>query len=262
MLRELYTAALGMLPRLTRLEISANNLANLSTVGYKREALFQRALIEAQQNLAHVPGDAETTDTPIVSYTDFSPGTLQQTGNPLDVALEGPGFFVVQDALGQLFLTRRGHFIVQPDGRLTTPTGKLVLGVGGAPLQLPVAFVHELAEQPRTPQHPAPLVEISPEGEIRYRSLPIGTLWVVQAPLEALRRSDGVEFAVLPGVQLQSLLPEDYRVRQGFLESSNVSPVHELVQLIELQRQFELGQRVIRVNDSTLDRSIEISRFV
>ncbi|MDW7996759.1 MAG: flagellar hook basal-body protein [Bacteroidota bacterium] len=261
MLRELYTTALGMLSRQTRLELVANNLANLSTLGYKREALFQQALIEAQQNLSHVPGDPEAVDLPMASYTDFSHGALQHTGNPLDVALDGPGFFVVQDAMGQLFLTRQGRFSLQLDGTLRTPEGKLVLGIGSMPLRLPV-IPESRWEQPQAAWHRAPLLEITAAGELRYRSVPVGTLWIVQAPLQALRRSDGVEFALAPGTQLQTLLPEEYRLLQGFVEGSNVNPVEELVQLVELQRQFELGQRVIRGNDSTLERSIEISRFV
>ncbi|MEN3026927.1 MAG: flagellar hook basal-body protein [Chlorobiota bacterium] len=260
MLRELYTAALGMLPRQARLEVVANNLANLSTLGYKRVALFQHALIEAQQNLSHVPGDAELEDTPVSTYTDFAAGPLQKTGNPLDIALEGPGFFVVQDALGQLFLTRRGRFLLQPDGTVTTIDGKAVLGVGGAPLQLPLATLTSV--EVSTSQNLASLLSVTPEGELRYRSLPVGTFWIVQPPLEALQRHDGVEFAVESGTPLQSLLPGQYRLLQGFVEGSNVNPVSELVQLIELQRQFELGQRVVRTNDATLERSIEIARFV
>jgi flagellar basal body rod protein FlgG len=256
MLRELYTAALGMLPRWTRLEVVANNLANLSTVGYRREAVFQQALIEAQQNLHNTAGDAEAADVPIVGYTDFRPGALQKTGNPLDVAVEGPGFFVVRDALGPLFLTRRGRFLLQPDGRLTTPEGKEVLGVEGAPLRLPVE------EEPQSTQPAATLVVITPEGELQYRQMPVGTFWIAHATPEVLQRVNGVEFALAPDAQLQSLQPGQYTLHQGFVEGSNVNPIEELVQLIELQRQFEVGQRVIRSNDTTLERSIEISRFV
>ncbi|GBD07470.1 Flagellar basal-body rod protein FlgF [bacterium HR21] len=260
MLHALYTAALGMLPQLTRLELTAQNLANVSTAGYRREALFQRALIQAQQNLAHTPGDAETADVPVVSYTDFRPGALQKTGNPLDVALDGPGFFVVQDALGELFLTRQGRFVLRADGTLTTLDGKLVLGQGGSPLQVPL--VAGTTQPPGTSQAVASVLEITPEGQIRSGSAVVGTLWIAHAPVETLRRVDGVCFALAAGTTLTSLVPTQYRVVQGFLEGANVNPVEELVQLIELQRQFEMGQRVIRANDSTLDRSIEIARFV
>lgn len=255
MLRELYAAALGMVPQLMRLEVVANNLANLSTLGYRRELLFQRALIEAQQNLLHVPGEAESADVPVASSTDFRPGALQQTGHPLDVALEGPGFFVVEDALGQLFLTRRGRFLIGSDGTLTTPEGKRVLGAGGVPLQLP------LEHQSATGSLSAP-VEITPEGELRVGSFVVGSFWVVAVAPEGLRRSNGVEFALSANVHLQSLQPGEYRLVQGFVEGSNVNPVEELVQLIELQRHFELGQRVIRTGDSTLERSISIARLV
>lgn len=261
MLRALYTAALGMLPRLTRLEVVAQNLANLATTGYRREVLFQQAVIEAQQNLLNTPGDTEAADVPVSSYTDFRPGALQKTGNPLDVALDGPGFFVLQDALGQLSLTRQGRFVLRADGVIATPDGKLLLGQGGVPLQLPLAGGASQAA-PGASQPPVPPLDITPEGELRSGSARIGALWIAQAPVEALRRTDGVCFTVTPGTPLSTLSPDQYRVLQGFLEGSNVNPVEELVQLIELQRQFEMGQRVIRANDSTLDRSIEIARFV
>ncbi len=258
MLQALYTAALGMMPRLTRLEVTANNIANLSTPGYKREALFQRALIEARQNLFHVPGDVEAADVPITSLTDYRPGPLQKTGNPLDVALDGPGFFVVEDALGRLFVTRRGRFLLRADGMVVTPEGKRVLGVGGMPLQL----LQERVSPGEGSWTSEALVEISAEGELRYRSLPVGTFWIVTVPPEMLQRADGVEFALLPNASLQSLSPGEYRLMQGYVESANVNAVEELIQLIELQRQFEIGQRVIRVSDSTLERSIGIARMV
>lgn len=78
MLKELYTAALGMLPQQTRLEMTANNLANANTVGFKRSGIFEQSLIEARENLLNVRGDAETEDLPISQYVDFRPGALKK----------------------------------------------------------------------------------------------------------------------------------------------------------------------------------------
>ena len=106
MLKELFTASLGMMNSQTRLEVSANNLANASTTGFKRAEVFERNLLDARANLYNVKGDIEQNDPPIGSYYDFSNGAMEQTSNPLDIAIEGKGFFVVQDLEGKEFLTR------------------------------------------------------------------------------------------------------------------------------------------------------------
>ncbi len=93
MLKELYTAAMGMMPQQTRLEITSNNIANANTTGYKRIGIFEQNLIEARNNLQHIKGDAEPGDAPLSQYTDFNLGTLQKTENPLDIALDQDGFF-------------------------------------------------------------------------------------------------------------------------------------------------------------------------
>jgi len=92
MIKELYTAAMGMIPQQTRLEVIANNMANANTTGFKRDSVFERNLIDAKANLWNTPGDAEDDDPPIGKYTDFSSGSMQQTYNPLDIALNGDGF--------------------------------------------------------------------------------------------------------------------------------------------------------------------------
>ena len=89
MLKELYTAAMGMLPQQTRLEVLSNNIANAGTAGFKRESVFERNLIDSKANLYNVAGDAEEDDAPVGSAIDFRPGSFRQTENPFDIAGEG-----------------------------------------------------------------------------------------------------------------------------------------------------------------------------
>jgi flagellar hook-basal body protein len=132
MLKELYMAAMGMLPQQTRLEVITNNMANANTPGFKRESVFERNLIDARAIFNNVPGEAEQDDPPVGSYTDFSAGNFQQTDNPLDLVVENPkGFFLVQDEAGNQYLTKGGHFKIGSDGTIATMDGKILMGTDG-----------------------------------------------------------------------------------------------------------------------------------
>ncbi len=110
MLKEFFTAALGMQNQQTRLEVIANNLANANTNGYKSENVFERNLIDARENFYNVSGNVEQNDPPIGSYYDLSAGSYTKTDNTLDIAIDGKGYFVVEDSEGKQFLTRNGSF--------------------------------------------------------------------------------------------------------------------------------------------------------
>ncbi|MCS6999985.1 MAG: flagellar hook basal-body protein [Bacteroidota bacterium] len=258
MLKELYTAALGMLPQQVRLELTAHNIANANTVGYKRSGIFEQTLIEARENLLNVRGDAEVEDTPLRQYIDFQQGALQKTGNPLDIALDGnTTFFVVADRDGQEYLTRAGHFTIDSQGYVVTSDGKMLLTSGG-PLRI------ELPQQGDNLQgdNLARQIQISPNGEVQFNGLMVGQLRVVQvANPQSLQRANAVTFLPTDETDIADLSPEEIHIQQGYLEASNVNIVTELVTMIQLQRMFELGQKVIQTNDGTLDRSIDIGRF-
>lgn len=258
MLKELYTAALGMLPQQTRLEMTANNLANANTVGYKRSGVFEQSLIEARENLLNVRGDAETEDVPISQYIDFRPGAHQKTGNPLDLALEGGDtFFVLLAPDGSEHLTRAGHFTLDDQGTVITMDGKMLLSTNG-PIRI------ELSQQNDNlgGDTVARQIQISPQGEIQLNGQFVAQLRVLQvANPQTLQRSSSTCFQPSDDTDLRELDVAAIRVQQGYLEASNVNVVSELVSMIQLQRVFELGQKVIQTNDGTLERSIDIGRF-
>ncbi len=127
MLKELYTAALGMVPQQTRLEVLSNNIANANTVGFKRESAFERSLISAQENLNNTKGDVEHDDTPTDTFTDYSQGATERTGNQFDFAIDGKkGYFMVEDRDGNQQAAARGrHSLSQHTVHVSTARNAL-----------------------------------------------------------------------------------------------------------------------------------------
>jgi len=214
----------------------ANNLANADTTGYKKDRLFTEALNERLTK-----DGSPRTDRRLQQRNDLSGGSLKETGNPLDVALGGDGFFVTQaQGGGAERYTRAGHFVVGPQGTLRTPEGRQVMGEGG-PIQIPVEEGGE--------------VKISESGRITVGENEIGALRVAtfDSP-EQLERAEGASF-VADGAQPRPA--EDPVVVQGKVETSNVDPVAELTNMIEIQRQFEAQQKTIQTTDGVLGRATQ-----
>jgi len=219
----IYAASTGLLARTQELDLAANNLANANTTGFRGEHVsFQSQLMTAS---------ADVSTRAVASYgilgaprTDFSQGSLQQTGNPLDLALEGSGFFTVQAPNGVQY-TRNGNFHLTRDGALVTQQGYPVLGNNG-PVTLPSGNA-----------------EISPAGVISVNGDVAGQLQLTNfdssVPLTALGDAyfSAPSAAAAPATELS--------VRQGSLESSNVNPVEAAVGLIEIQRNAEMMQRAL-----------------
>lgn len=257
MLKEIYTAALGMLPQQTALEVTANNLANASTTGFKKEGVFQRELIEARQNLLNTVGTADQNDTPQARFGNFSQGAIQKTENPLDVAIDGAGYFVIQDEFGNESLTRAGNFVMNENGVLATKDGKTVMGEDGE------IFIRKNQLDPLNNVDERPLeIRIDKTGEVFVNNQYVDRLQVVQVVNEqSLERMSGTQFRPTDETEFEILDQDTTSVKQFHIEGSNVNIVEEMVKMIALQRSFELGQKVIQTNDATLDKSIELGRF-
>lgn len=213
------------------LRVIGQNVANIETVAYRREIAVMR------QNFDEVADDAraelsrpQTMETAI----DLRPGTLKSTSEALHLALEGPGFFVVDTPQGEA-LTRRGDFRTDSEGRLITQTGLPVLGEGGA-IHLDGA----------TPQ-------IAPDGNVRVNGEIVARLRIAQVA------SDSQIAPLSADLYRAEQLPEGNdaaRVRQGFLETSNVESVQEMVRLMETMRHFEALQRFVRGYDDMTSKAI------
>lgn len=258
MLKELYIAGLGMANQQTRLEVTANNLANASTAGFKRASVFERNLQDARANLYNVKGDVEQNDPPIGSYYDFSNGAFEKTDNPLDLAIDGKGYFVLKDFEGKEFLTRAGNFKLSADGTITAMDGKFLLGDDGI-LNISNEY---MSKYQITNDNKEIGIRVSETGEVFVNDYEIGKIKVVDVQDErTLQRISNQDFLATWETELKDVDMSQPMIKQGWIENSNVNIVSEMVNMIELQRMFEAGSKVIQTNDSTLEKSITTGRY-
>ncbi len=228
----LYAALSGNLAAMRRLDVISNNLANATTPGFKRDRLQFESLLAAVNNPTRVI--TPTGDAPILAgeqfFTDYSSGPAKQTGNSLDLALDGEGFFVVNTPEGRAY-TRQGNFRLDSANRLVTADGHQVLG--GGPLTLTGGRV-----------------DIDSEGKVFVDGGQVGTLDVVDfpKPYNLQKIGNALFIPADPAAGGPQPAPPG-RVRQGFIEESNVSTIAEMTQLIEANRYFEACQKVVRSYD-------------
>lgn len=214
---------------LRALQIGANNVANMGTAGFRREGTVFAEMLVA---LRDPPGTLAMTAAR-VRTTDMRQGPLETTGGPLDLALDGPGFFRVETAAGER-LTRAGAFARSAEGLLVTLAGDPVLDENGAPILLP-------------PE--AGRITVGPDGALEADGAALGRIGVVEAANPAeLTREAGLLF--VPAGELRPA--EGTRIVQGALEGSNVSPVAELARMVEIQRSYEFAQGLVDREDERI----------
>lgn len=228
----LYAALSGNLAAMRRLDVISNNLANANTAGFKGDRLQFESVLASSKKQAQQP-QGTLSDSPVFSneqfFTDYSQGPMLQTGNTLDVALEGDGFFVVTTPQGRAY-TRQGNFHLDSGGRLVTSEGYQVQG--GGPIVINGGQV-----------------DIDSKGAILVDGTPVGTLEVVdfQKPYNLQKQGEGLFVPANP--QDTPTAVTTTTVLQGALEGSNVNVVAEMVRLIETTRYFESCQKVVRSYD-------------
>lgn len=256
MIKGLYTSAAGMLPLSHRQDLTSNNLSNTGNSGYKQDRAFVRALINADMYLseggfatsgqpprlvnvdppAYVAAVGQAASQVVDQRIDFSQGPLEVTDNDFNLAIQGNGFFTVQTTQGIQY-TRSSYFGINNNGNLVTSDGFVVLGTGG-PINVQGA---KLTVQ----QNGAVLVDGVQRGTLRITDFP--------QPYNLLKTQDNLFMAQggVAGQQVQNPL-----VRQGVVEGANAHPIDQMVQMIEISRMFELGQRAIRLQDETLQQAV------
>jgi flagellar basal-body rod protein FlgG len=265
--QSLYTAATGMQALETKLDVVANNLANINTTAFKKgrcnfEDLFYRQIKipgaqDAQGNFTPT-GVAVGLGTRVQSIqTDFSQGAFQQTNAQFDVAIEGKGFFIVTDpSTGQNIYTRAGNFSLNNQGQLVLGSAQT-----GRVLQ-PVITIPQDALN----------VVISPDGNVSYNQ--VGNPQYTQAgqfqlavflnPEGLIKQGENLYMESQASGNASQLNPGTQgagSLRQGMLEASNVEPVKELIDLITTQRSFELNSQAVQAGDQILQLVANLRRF-
>lgn len=217
------------------LDITANNLANLDTAGFKVENLIVNAYPAKPSKTDQIlTPTAFSLDTAV--GRDFTQGSLSRTGNDYDLAIEGAGvFFKVQTAKGERY-TRDGRFTMSPGGTLQTRDGHDVLDDTGKPIQI----------QPN--QGPP---SVAPDGTISQNGQKVGKVGLARfASLSPLHK-EGNNLLSSP-LTTPPLPATDAKVRQGMVEGSNVNPIRQMTHLIEVQRAYE---RVSKISDANFQLS-------
>jgi flagellar basal-body rod protein FlgF len=225
----IYPAVSGSLAALSRLDVISNNLANVNTPGYKKDKMSFEGLLAGSVNPPAVP-QGKTAD-PILQkenvYIDYAAGPITQSGNPLDLALDGDGFFAVTTPEGTAY-TRQGNFHPAADGTLVTADGYPVQGVGGTAIRIQGSHV-----------------EIDAKGAVMVDAAEAGTISVVDFEKPYVLKKIGSALFIPTDPQAAPTATKS-QVLQGHLEGSNVDSISEMVQLIETNRYFEACSKVIK----------------
>lgn len=257
MIRGLYTSSAGMQAESIRQDVIANNLANLNTKGFKRDLAVLQARENKDIRRTHNPVSAdplaaqrrvEIGELGTGVLVDrivkrFEQGDFQDTESPLDMALDGDGYFTLEDATGERLYTRAGDFTLDADGFIIDKGGRRLLGTDG-PIRVPRETAFQVGLDGIVTVNRRPIAQLAlarfadPDGELEKRG-------------DTLFRFTG------EGEPLAS----DAQVRQGMLEGSNVNSVAAMTEMIMALRQYEANQKAIHHQDETLAKAVnEIAR--
>jgi flagellar basal-body rod protein FlgF/flagellar basal-body rod protein FlgG len=220
-----YAACAGLVAKMQALDLAANNLANVSTTGFRgQNATFQSVMAGVRARAAN--GTQLINEFGVLNAPSLNSaqGNLESTGNPLDIAIAGPGFFAVQTGDGVRY-TRNGSFRLSASGQLLSASGDPVLGEQG-PIQLANGSV-----------------AISGDGTISINGALGGKLRLVEFPPSTPITSAGASYYSAP--QAAAAVATQSTLQQGKLESSNVNPISGAVELISIQRSAEMLQRAL-----------------
>jgi len=254
-MRALSIAATGMLAQQTNVEVIANNLANMNTVGFKRQrAEFQDLLYQTIEQAGTQSSDSGTVvpsgiqlgagvRTAAVARV-MSQGDMQSTGNPYDLSINGAGYFHITEPDGTDAYTRAGNFALSPEGQIVTQDGYTVAPGIAVPQNATAVTVNSQGQ-----------VQATIPGQTAPQTL--GQLELVRFPNEAgLNAVGGNLFTETPSSgSPQSGIPGSAgygTIQQGYLETANINPVEEITDLITAQRAYEMNSKVISAADDMM----------
>jgi len=246
------SAAMFMRPLMLKMQVIADNIANIDSTGFKKGRLFIEVL---HSNDPTLPPESvgEGEYFPGVRFSEFpdlTQGVLSQTSSPFDFAIDGSGFFTVETPEGERY-TRTGNFVISPEGEIQMKNGYSVLGENGAPLIITNA--QNLSKED---------IAVNPTGEIFVKGANVGKFKLVEInSAENLTKIGASLFALKAGISPDDIDPDKVHIRQGFIEGSNVDGIEEMIDMIELMRQFETGQKLIQTQDQSVNSSLEVGRL-
>lgn len=251
MLKGLYTAHTGLVNEQNRMDVLTNNLANASTVGYKKEGTTSQAFDDILsykiKDISESPNTAKRLGTLNMgvkigeNYTDFSQGSFRITGNTYDLALAGEGFFTVQftnkEGETSTKYTRDGSFTLDKNGYLVTADGDYVMGTTGR------IRLNTLKD-----------TTISSDGTIMQDGVTVATLKITDfQDYDYLEKYGENYYQPVDGAKTK---PAEAQVKSGYLEMANVQVVSEMVDLISITRAYESNQKIIQTYDDTMDVAV------
>ncbi|MBN1290295.1 MAG: flagellar hook-basal body protein [Candidatus Latescibacteria bacterium] len=240
MVKGIYLSAYGMIPRINQQNAIANNLANMSTQGFKKTDIFLRELITADNALDHALGAdrSQVAEDPRINYTQ---GTFEVTGNDFDLALNGPGFLRVRDTAGNILYTRNGRFYLDNNGFMVNNEGMYLLNDR-------LNLINIQGGE----------VIIYGNGNILVDGEDAATIGLADfAPADYVNLQAIGKQQFLKPAAVNEIRPSVATVfMQGHLEDSNVDSIKSMVDMIETFRMFELGQKSIQIQDQSLQRVV------
>lgn len=249
--RLIYTAMTGASQALEQQSVVANNLANVSTTGFRAQlATYRSAPMNFGDGTTINP---DTTRTFVLSSTpgaDFQPGPISQTGNPLDVAVQGPGWLAVQTADGEEAYTRAGNLHADQNGQLVTASNLQVIGSGG-PIALPPGAEVSIGKD-------GTISALMP-GDPPTAKAVIDQLKLVNPAAASMQRGDDGLFRTADGQPADS--DPTVLVASGALEGSNVNPVAAMVSMITNARQFQMQTKLLQTADQNEQTANQLLQF-
>lgn len=210
-----------------QMDIVANNIANLSTPGYRGHNMVFLEYMSRQRNAEKAGNDSISMVHDYGQFMNTESGPLQQTGNPLDVALQGPGFFGVETPDGVQY-TRAGNFQINGSGELVTGSGQLVAAAGGGTISIPEGSIE---------------IKIARDGTISTEQGETGQIMMVEFenPQDLVAQGNGLYKTEEAGEAA-----ENTEMMQGMIEGSNVNAVLEMTRMIDVSRAYQSTQRMLQ----------------
>lgn len=224
-----------------KLDVAANNMANMSTAGFKREQPVFREYVERGEDAVVEPARNTSFVLDVGQVHDTAAGSFEATGNPLDVMIDGPGYLAVETPEGGTAYTRAGYIKVLESGDLATAGGQRILGEGGKPINVPPEEATNLT--------------VTADGSVMGKSGPLGRIAVTvfdEAGVDP--RGDGL-FDAQNGRELTAA---QTKLRAGGIESSNVQPIVETTAMVEILRAYQtsvqMSQSLSDMRKTAIDR--------